>query len=358
MKKTFKYISLFLCLLCVFFSVNNSFNIVNAENENYSEIVMDINTNRVLYEKNGTKKRFMASLTKIMTALVVLENCNENKIVTVDKQTTNIEGSSIYLVEGEKLSIKELLYGLMLRSGNDCAETLAVECAGNIENFAALMNKKAKEIGAKHTNFVNPHGLHNDNHYTTAYDLALICSYAMKNATFREIVSTKKITISNTTKDYKRVLVNKNKLLFNNENATGIKTGYTKKAGRCLASSFNKNGDEIVCVVLNVPPMFERCEELANNSFNNFKQVKVLESDNVLDFVNFNNSNKKCPVYIKKDVVLPLQNNEIKKLKYEIEYDKNIALPIKKDTEIGKIKFFIENNLIFIEKIYTMVDIK
>ncbi len=358
MKKTFKFISIYLGVLTLFFSIKNSIVISSADNENYSEIVMDINTNRVLYEKNGKQKRLMASLTKIMTAIIVLENCDIEKVITVDKKTTNIEGSSIYLVEGEKLSIKELLYGLMLRSGNDCAETLAIVCSGSIENFASFMNKKAKEIGANNTNFVNPHGLHNDNHYTTAYDLALICCYAMKNPEFKKIVSTKKITISNTTKDYKRVLVNKNKLLFNNEYATGIKTGYTKKAGRCLASSFNKNGHEIVCVVLNVPPMFERSEEVSNNAFNNYKQIKVLESDNVLDFVTLKNSNKKCPVCIKKDVLIPFQKNEIKKLQYQIEYDKNLTVPLKKDKEIGKIKFFIENNLIFIEKIYTMVDIK
>lgn len=359
MKKRFGLVFLGFAMIAYFFIIDGNFiKYASADSENYSEIVMDVNTNRVLFEKNSKDKRFMASLTKIMTALIVIENCNLDTIVSVGKETTNVEGSSIYLVEGEKLSIKELLYGLMLRSGNDAAETLAVACSRNIADFVKLMNEKALELGAQNTNFVNPHGLHDENHYTSAYDLALICSYAMKNRVFREIVSTKKITISNSKQDYKRVLINKNKLLFNNENAIGIKTGFTKKAGRCLASAFNKNGHEVVCVVLNVPPMFERCSHLSNEAFDNYTQYKILERDDVFDFISFGGSDKKYPVCIKKDVLIPLTKSEKENLKYEVEYYKNISTPIKKDTEIGKINFFVENNLIFTEKIYTILDIK
>lgn len=359
MKKRFGLVFLSFAMIAYFLIIDGNFiNYASADSENYSEIVMDVNTNRVLFEKNSKDKRFMASLTKIMTALIVIENCNLDTIVSVGKETTNVEGSSIYLVEGEKLSIKELLYGLMLRSGNDAAETLAVACSRNIADFVKLMNEKALELGAQNTNFVNPHGLHDENHYTSAYDLALICSYAMKNHVFREIVSTKKITISNSKQDYKRVLINKNKLLFNNENAIGIKTGFTKKAGRCLASAFNKNGHEIVCVVLNVAPMFERCSHLSNEAFDNYTQYKILERDDVFDFISFGGSDKKYPLCIKKDVLIPLTKSEKENLKYEVEYYKNISTPIKKDTEIGKINFFVENNLIFTEKIYSIIDIK
>ncbi|MBQ6921726.1 MAG: D-alanyl-D-alanine carboxypeptidase, partial [Clostridia bacterium] len=149
-----------------------------------SEIVMEMNSKRVLYANNIHEKKYMASTTKILTAIVIIENCNLNAVVTVGKNTTGIEGSSIYLEEGETLTVTDLLYGLMLRSGNDCAETLAVFCSGSIEKFAALMNETAKKIGALNSNFVNPHGLNNENHYTTAYDLALISCYAMQNADF------------------------------------------------------------------------------------------------------------------------------------------------------------------------------
>jgi hypothetical protein len=160
-----------------------------------------------------------------------------------------VEGSSIYLRQGEKLTIRQLLYGLMLRSGNDCAVALAVKIGGNVERFAEMMNELARKIGVEKTNFVNPHGLHDDNHYTTAFDLARISAYAMKNSVFREIVSTKNITISGV--EGERVLVNKNKMLSTFAGGDGIKTGFTKRAGRCLVSSAIKNGMEVVSVVLN-----------------------------------------------------------------------------------------------------------
>ena len=198
---------------------------VSKYNIGQSEIVIEVNSGRILYQKNAFDKRYMASTTKILTAICVIENFDVNKEIVVSKETCNVEGSSIYLEDGEILSIKDLLYGLMLRSGNDCAETLAVCSSGSIENFANLMNQTAKKIGALNSNFVNPHGLHNDNHYTTAYDLALISAYAIKNPTFKEIVSTKSIDIPFTTKNTKRKLYNKNKMLSQYEGATGIKTG-------------------------------------------------------------------------------------------------------------------------------------
>ena len=176
-------------------------------------MLIDASDGTILYEKNAHIKKGMASTTKILTAIVIIENCNLEETITITKDTIGIEGSSIYLEEGEKLTIKDLLYGLMLRSGNDCAETLAKYCCGSIESFATLMNETAKKIGANNSNFVNPHGLHNDEHYTTAYDLALITAKALKNDIFKEIVSTKKINISNETENYDRVLINKNKII-------------------------------------------------------------------------------------------------------------------------------------------------
>ena len=286
MKKIYKTIvfSLILTLFSIMIFNQNNFNVV-AYNNSVSEIIMDVNSGRVLFENNAYEKKYMASTTKILTAICIIENCNISDVITVTDKTVGVEGSSIYLEVGEKLSVKDLLYGLMLRSGNDCAETLAVYCSGSIDKFSLLMNETAKKIGALNSNFVNPHGLHNDNHYTTAYDLALISRYAMKNQDFRSIVATKAVKIPFTTKNYDRYLTNKNKMLKEFDGANGIKTGYTKKAGRCLVSSCYRNGLELICVVLNCPPMFERSKSLLTQSFENYKNYKVVESDNIIDFV-------------------------------------------------------------------------
>ena len=351
----------FIIFFAIFSTISFFLTTMSAKAENFShstaEIVMELNSNRVLHSKNAKEKKFMASTTKILTAITIIENTNLDEIVTVTKETVGVEGSSIYLRAGEKLSVKELLYGLMLRSGNDCAETLAVHCSGSIDGFAKLMNETAIKIGAIDSNFKNPHGLHDDNHYTTAYDLALISCYAMKNYTFREIVSTKSIKISNTLGDYKRVLVNKNKLLNSLDGATGIKTGYTKKAGRCLVSSCYRDGVEYISVVLNCGPMFERSTELLNSTFNNYKVKKLVESDHVLAFIPIENSSEKCGVIIKGDISLPLSKTEEEKLIIKINIPKIIKKPIKKDENIGTIEFYLENNLIFSEKIYTIIDV-
>ena len=342
------------CLFLPIITPNKSYAASNV----ISEIVMELNTGRVVHESNSNVKKYMASTTKILTAIVIIENCDLDKIITVSSKSVGIEGSSIYLEVGEKISVKELLYGLMLRSGNDCAETLALHCSGSIENFSKLMNDTAIKIGANNSNFTNPHGLHDDNHYTTAYDLALISRYAMKNQTFREIVSTKKIAISNSNHDYKRILINKNKMLSNFDGSNGIKTGYTKKAGRCLVSSANRDGLEFICVVLNCAPMFERSIDLLSNAFNEYKNYKLFESDHVLKFIDVQNSNEKCGVYIKNDVIIPLTNDEYNNLDIYIDLPKTISNSINKDEIIGSIKIFIKNNLIFEEKIYTIIDVK
>ena len=315
-----------------------------------SEIVMETNSKRILYQKNIHEKKYMASTTKILTAICVIENIDVDKEITITSKTIGVEGSSIYLEEGEKLTIKHLLYGLMLRSGNDCAETLAVACSGSIKEFASLMNNTAKKIGANNSNFVNPHGLHDENHYTTAYDLALISCYAMKNKTFKEIVSTKKIEIPFTTRNYNRVLINKNKMLKEFEGSTGIKTGYTKKAGRCLVSSCVKDGLELVSVVLNCPPMFERSKELLNDCYNKYKNYKILDCNNIIDFVDSDKGS--IPVYIKKDVILPLTDSEYENLTIKYNYPNKITCF--DNQVIGNIEIYASSNLIFTEKLFIM----
>ena len=320
-----------------------------------SEIVMEASSLRVLYGNNINEKKYMASTTKILTAIVVIENCDIEEKVTVTSKTVGVEGSSIYLEAGEELTVKELLYGLMLRSGNDCAETLAVHCSGSLDAFATLMNETAAKIGANNSNFVNPHGLHNDNHYTTAYDLALISCYAIKNETFKEIVSTKKINIPFTTHNTYRHLINKNKMLNEFDGATGIKTGFTKKAGRCLVSSCVRNGMELVSVVLNCGPMFERSKTLLQNCFDAYNMYPLVESDYIVDFIPVENSDEKRAVYIKNDVKIPLTKVEFQNAKIDFELPEFIKYDTPKDTEIGFIKIYSQNNLIFSAKVYTIV---
>ncbi len=241
---------------------------------NYSYVTMNVEDNVILLENDALKKHYPASLTKILTAICVIENCNVDEMVLITEDTVNVEGSSIYLKEGQKYSVKSLLYGLMLRSGNDSAETLAKHVSGSVDDFVALMNRTAKNLGAINSNFVNPHGLHDDNHYTTAFDLALITSYAMKNPLFSEIVSTKKVTVGymNELGEEKSVtFVNKNKMLNEYEGAVGVKTGFTKKAGRCLVSGAKRDGKTVISVVFNVYDYWNESKKLLDKSFEKIK---------------------------------------------------------------------------------------
>ncbi len=321
---------------------------------NSAEIVMELNTNRIVYAKNENDKKYMASTTKILTAITIIENCKIDDVVEIKKESVGIEGSSIYLEYGEKLTVKDLLYGLMLRSGNDCAHALALHCSNSIKDFASLMNITAQKIGAKNSNFVNPHGLHDDNHYTTAYDLALISCYAMKNNTFRDIVSTKSVKIPHTTRNTNRFLINKNKMLKEFPGSTGIKTGFTKKAGRCLVSSCKRNGIEFICVVLNCAPMFEVSKTLLTNAFNDYKNYKIMECDNILKFIDCENG-EKIGVCVKNDIILPLTKYERENIKIIIDVPNMLTNEDKNKKEIGKVKIYCQNNLLFEEKIYTIL---
>ena len=352
--RNFLVFSLF--VICVFTAFSVKSNYAPAQTGE-SEIVMETVSNRVLYGKNIDQKKFMASTTKILTAITIIENCNVEDIVTVTADTVGVEGSSIYLEAGEKLTVKDLLYGLMLRSGNDCAETLAVYCSGDIKTFAELMNITAKKIGAENSNFINPHGLHDDNHYTTAYDLALISCYAIKNPIFKEIVSAKSADIPFTTRNRKRRLINKNKMLSRLEGCTGIKTGFTKKAGRCLVTSCERNGMEVICVVLNCGPMWDVSEQLINNAFNDYSIYKLAEKNNIAGFITDKKSGKKYPLYIKNDVLVPLTEKESQNLKIVYDYPQYSDGFIEKDKEAGAIKIYYQNNLLFSEKIYTITNV-
>lgn len=350
--KTMKLFSKFLILSLIFNTIMFGITIkVSAENMSY-EVVLDKESGRILYAKNENICLPMASTTKVLTCITVIENYDLKKQLTIKKEWVGIEGSSMYLKEGESFTVEELLYGLMLRSGNDCAMALACGLSGSVENFAIMMNDLAVKIGAKNSSFKNPHGLNDENHFTTAYDLALITCYAMKNEVFKSIVSTKKITVGQG--DSKRVLYNKNKMLFNYEFSTGVKTGYTKKAGRCLVSSAKKGGWELVCVVLNCGPMYERSEELLEKCYNEYNNVVLVDSENSITEVVAKNG-KKLPAFVAQDICYPLTEDEAKMIEIEIlPYESSKILP-KFNQECGTIKIYLEKQLLFEEKIYTII---
>ncbi len=288
-----------LCM-CLGFAAMANFAHADASFETtaQSAIVMEQSSHRVLYAKNSDAHLPMASTTKIVTALTVLNHANLDEVVEIDPRAVGIEGSSIYLRAGEHLTVRELLLGLMLRSGNDCAAALALHVGGSIEAFAEMMNQTAKENGCEDSNFVNPHGLHDPEHFTSAHDLAILTCVALNNSDFRQIVSTKTARISNEGMEYDRVLVNKNKLLNSYFGADGVKTGYTKKAGRCFVGSATQNGMQVVVVVLNCGPMFEETAEMLNAAFANYRMFLAVPENKICGVLEKKDKNEyyRCPV--------------------------------------------------------------
>jgi len=321
-----------------------------------SMIVIETGSNGVIYGKNYSEKLAEASTTKIATAITVIDNCkNLDEIVTVTKPATLVEGTSIYLRVGEKLSVRDLLYGLMLQSGNDAATALAIHVGGSVDGFAKLMNETAVKCGALNTNFVNPHGLDNPNHYTTAYDLALITSYALKNKDFKEIVSSKRRQIPATENNTARTLINKNRLLGSLNGCVGVKTGYTSKAGRCLVTACSRGGFEFVCVVLNCGPMFEESEELINQAYKEYELYTVLPDYNFIDEVSVLDGDKdSVKLYNKDGYKIVLKKGEAENITVKYNYPAVLEAPLKKDQKVGTAEVFMSGNLIFTADIYTI----
>ena len=239
-------------------------------------IVLDALTGQVLYEKRADERSLVASCTKIMTAILVCENCNALECVTVPKEAVAVEGSSMYLQEGEVLSVQELLYGLMLSSGNDAAVALALHCAGSVEAFAERMNEKAHYLGMENSHFVNPHGLDAKEHYSTARDLAVLAAYAMENPVFSATVGAKTVRIGN------RVLQNHNRLLWQLPDAEGVKTGFTKAAGRILVSSAKRQGRRLICVTIHDPHDWADHRNLLEDGFSQYEMKTLIHAGQVL----------------------------------------------------------------------------
>lgn len=321
--------------------------------------VIEAESGRVLFEKNKDKKVPMASTTKIMTAITAIENCeNLDEKFEISPKAVGVEGTSLYLRKGDVYSTRDLLYALMLISGNDASVAIAERVAGSTSEFVTLMNELAKKIGANSTHFANTHGLDADGHYTTAYDLALITAYALNNDTFREIVSTKNTKITNSNGE-NRYLKNKNKLLFTLDGCIGVKTGFTNDAGRCLVSAIERNGMRLVCVVLNCGPMFEESATLLNECANRFKKVDITSLYNYNNEVEVLDGREKlAKLYTKEKFFYPLTDKEVESLEIVYMLPKFIEAPLSKDSEVGKIEVFLNKDLLFSEKVYTIEEVK
>lgn len=327
-------------------------------------ILIDATTGRVLYEKNPDAKAMPASTTKIMTTILGLENANDDDIVEVDKRAVGEEGSAIYLNEGDKIKMSELLQATMLASGNDGADAIAYYVGkGSLENFVQMMNDKAKEIGAVNTHFNNPHGLTDVNHYTTARDLAKIARYAYQNEKFRKIVSTKEQEIQWVNPiNRKDIYGSTNRLLWNYDDVTGIKTGYTDAAGGCLVASAQKNGVTLIAVVLKTSDSRARFIEgraLLDYGFKHIKEVKTVDEQKLVSNIYTHNSVNY------KTIVKPIQSfsylvtdkENIDDFSWKINLPAYIDVPLKKGSKVGTVDLLYQGNIIGSVDIVTTEDI-
>lgn len=328
-------------------------------------IVYDRNSGTILYGKNENEKRKMASTTKIMTAIVVIENSNLNDVVTISSKAAGTGGSRLGLHTNDTISVINLLYGLLLCSGNDAAVALAEHVSGNVENFSNLMNQKCNELNLNSTHFVTPHGLDNEEHYTTPYELALITNYALNNNIFKTIVNTKNHTISinNSSKN----LSNTNELLGYLNGVYGVKTGFTNGANRCLVTSVKRENFDIICIVLGADTKKDRTKDsiqLIEYVYKNFKLINIKEKIN-LEFENW----KKCNISnfnIEKGIsnsinvcideipydYFPVKSNLIDSLSIYIYCENNFEAPLNQFSKIGYLTVSIDNKTIITLNLY------
>lgn len=333
-------------------------------------IIYERSSGTILFGKNENEKRKMASTTKIMTAIVVIEKCNLEDIVTVSKKAAGTGGSRLGLHTDDKVSVLNLLYGLLLCSGNDAAVALAEFVGGDVSSFACLMNSKASELSLTSTHFVTPHGLDNDDHYTTAYELALITNYALKNETFRNIVGTKNYNIS--INGYSKNLSNTNELLGNLNGVYGVKTGFTNGANRCLVTSVKRNNMDLICVVLGADTKKDRTKDsckLIEYAFKNFELVNIKEKI-LNEFANWkicNSSSFTVEKGISNNIdailedlpynFLPVNCNHVNDISIYIYCNTTFKAPLSANTSIGYITVCIDNKNLLTLSIYNSNDI-
>jgi|SRR5579875_2458226 len=316
-----------------------------------SAILMEQSSGRVLYEKDAHTKRRIASITKIMTAILAIESGKMNQYVKVSEKATHAEGSSIYLKPGEKIKLKDLVYGLMLRSGNDAAVAIAEFVGGSTDGFVYLMNQKAREIGMFDTHFANPHGLDDhEDHYSTAYDMALLMRYAMKNKTFAKISGTKEYRAPNPTEAWDRIWKNKNRLLTMYSYCTGGKTGFTKRAKRTLVTTATKGDMNLIAVTLNDPDDWKDHTAMFEAGFKQYEMAEILQKGKIdVNYKYYKN------LYIKQSLDYPATKEEMSLFSVKFKLDKpssNWRKVLKKESIVGKAIAYLDGKAIMETPIY------
>ena len=356
MNKLFKFIFV---NIFVFFLISFS-KIYAVDIQSPAAVVICEESGRILYDKNCNEQRKMASLTKLMTSILLVENCDLDEKITVEKQACYIGGSEAGISPNDEVTARDLLYGMLLPSGNDCALAVAYHVGGNIENFAMLMNEKAKELGLTKTSFANPHGLDNDSHYTTAYEMALITRYARKYDIIKKVAST---TETNVTFGNKSVnLRNTNRLLRTYPKATGMKTGFTNGANRCLAASASYNNLNLIAVVLGSDTSdirFNDAKSILEDTFSKYHSYDISNFLNI--YVNIPVIKGKKENYIRSysdTKVEALTEDEYSKIYVSQNFISKIEAPLCKGTYLGTYTVSVNNEILYSKDIYLEEDIE
>ena len=321
-----RIISLFAALCCFMCVIP-----AKAENSGAACVIESV-TGETVYEKNSVERLPMASTTKIMTCITALESCNLSDIVTVSQNAAATEGSSAYIEEGYQMSMLDLLYGLMLNSGNDAAVAIAEYISGSVEGFVNLMNEKAKEIGAGNTHFTNPNGLPDDEHYTTAYDLAMITRYAMQNQTFREIVSTADFSALIVNTGEALPFHNHNRLLSEYDGCIGVKTGFTEKAGRCLVTAAERDGLMFIAVTLNDGDDWNDHKAMLDDAFSQYSMQQIAHAGDEAPHPEYD-------LIYGSDLSVPIKNGSKLKIKVKMHVPEKLTLPVASGEKIGTADF-------------------
>jgi D-alanyl-D-alanine carboxypeptidase (penicillin-binding protein 5/6) len=304
-----------------------------------SAILMDVTTGKILYQKNIHQQMEPASTTKILTAIVAIENGDLNSKISVSKNAARVEGSSIWLSQGEVQTLEDLLYGVLLSSGNDASVAVAEHIAGDQERFAVMLNEKARAIGARESNFVNPHGLPESGHLTTVNDMALITRYALHNPVFAIMVSTRQYVIPWPGNEWDRSLTNHNKLLWRLEGADGVKTGYTRSAGHCLVASATRENHQLLAVVFKSQNMYNDCANLLEWGFANYDLMRIAAAGEIIGAVNITDGvNNTVNVLPAQTLNLVLEKNLATKIALEVDLPSGILAPVERLQKIGKLR--------------------
>lgn len=351
-----------LCFLLVFIFIFTLFplNVFSAGVGDISAeaaVLMVASSGEVLWQKNAYSRLPMASTTKIMTALLTIEQRTPERIIKITEDMVRVEGTSMGLLPDDSVSFYALICGMLLQSGNDAANVAAVSIAGSVDGFAVLMNKKAKQIGMKNTNFVTPSGLDDENHYSCAYDMALLGCTAVKNAEFLSICSKRNVSVSYGNPPYKRQMTNHNRLLSSYEGAIGIKTGFTKKSGRCLVSAAERNGVMLVAVTLNAPNDWSDHTKMLDYGFSLVKKQRLDDDLSSVKLKITGGESKTVGVkaFSKAEIDVYKEKSNIKRVVYLKQFE---YAPISENTVIGRVMYYDGDTLVFETDLVTQQEVK